>query len=410
MLGEDKLDTAGNVVTAYASNMSYSVAGLLTGMSLGNGVNETYGYSSDRLQLTGQTAVKGASTLMNLTYGYAAAAGDSGATTTAGNSGQLMGIGGTIASAARNQAFTYDNVARLKTASGWSAWSQSYGYDNKNNLTSITGTQPKTISVDSMTNRILNVNSGPSYSYDAAGNVTSDGVHNYQYDAAGRLAKVDAGSGNEASYYYDFQNWRPKKVFNGNTTNYIWDGGRVIAEYGTAPPQGSGGLKYYHQDRLSTRVITGANGAVAGTSDNLSFGESFATSGEVEKHRFTNYEREGETDSDYAVNRQYTQKIGRFTQPDAIQGSIANPQSLNRYAYTGNDPINFTDPLGRERCTASDGKGGWIDIPCPKDDPPIDPNDPVITLHAWADPFSWQWTSIGPFGPGEFVSVSIRIN
>jgi YD repeat-containing protein len=36
MLGEDKLDTAGNVVTAYASNMSYSVAGLLTGMSLGN--------------------------------------------------------------------------------------------------------------------------------------------------------------------------------------------------------------------------------------------------------------------------------------------------------------------------------------------------------------------------------------
>jgi RHS repeat-associated protein len=400
MLGEDKVDTAGNVVTAYASNISYNVPGLLTGVSLGNGVNETYGYSSDRLQLTGQTAVKGASTLMNLTYGYAAAAGDSGATTTAGNSGQLMSIGGTIASAARNQAFTYDNVARLKTASGWSAWSQGYSYDNKNNLTSISGTQPKTISVDGATNRIQNVN-GIGYSYDAAGNVTSDGVHNYQYDAAGRLAKVDAGSANEAAYFYDSQNWRVKKVLSGNTTNYIWEGARVIAEYGTAPPQGSGGLKYYHQDRLSTRTITNATGTVVGTSDTLPYGESFATSGEVEKHRFTNYERDSESNTDYAVNRQYAMGIGRFMRPDPLMGSPGDPQSFNRYAYVRNDPINLLDPLGLECvevCTPTPGGGRTCTWSCN-----ISAGDSSII------PIVSGVSGIGPFGPGELPVVALDV-
>ena len=182
----------------------------------------------------------------------------------------------------------------------------------------------------------------------------------------------------------------------------------MIAEYGTAPPQGSGGLKYYHQDRLSTRAITNATGTVVGTSDNLPFGESFATTGEVEKHRFTNYDRDSESGTDYAVNRQYVNIAGRFMQPDPVRGEVASPQTLNRYSYSTNDPVNLMDPLGLERCTVSDGKGGWIDVPCPKDDPPFDPNEPAeITLRAWAEPFIWAWTSIGPFGPGEFVSVSI---
>ena len=33
-------------------------------------------------------------------------------------------------------------------------------------------------------------------------------------------------------------------------------------------------------------------------------------------------------------------------QVDPIQGTVGNPQSLNRYAYVQNDPINFVDPLG----------------------------------------------------------------
>jgi len=39
--------------------------------------------------------------------------------------------------------------------------------------------------------------------------------------------------------------------------------------------------------------------------------------------------------------------------PDPLRGSILNPQSLNRYAYVGNNPTNFADPLGLIRCPAA---------------------------------------------------------
>src|SRR5262249_6695816 len=144
-------------------------------------------------------------------------------------------------------------------------------------------------------NRIATVN-GVSYSYDAAGNVTSDGLHSYQYDCEGRIAKVDAGTANEADYFYDLNNWRVKKITGAAgaspvTTYYVWDGARVIAEYSTAAPTGNG-VRYYHPDRLSTRMITDPNGNVIGTEDVLPFGEDAgSSSGAAEKHRFANYER-----------------------------------------------------------------------------------------------------------------------
>lgn len=52
-------------------------------------------------------------------------------------------------------------------------------------------------------------------------------------------------------------------------TYCIWEGGQVIAEYSDAPQQGSGGLKYYEADRLSTRLVTGSTGSVLGTQDHL---------------------------------------------------------------------------------------------------------------------------------------------
>ncbi|HEY6248359.1 MAG TPA: RHS repeat-associated core domain-containing protein, partial [Candidatus Angelobacter sp.] len=39
---------------------------------------------------------------------------------------------------------------------------------------------------------------------------------------------------------------------------------------------------------------------------------------------------------------------GRWLSPDPYAGSmdVANPQSLNRYSYAGNNPLNITDPSG----------------------------------------------------------------
>jgi len=65
----------------------------------------------------------------------------------------------------------------------------------------------------------------------------------------------------------------------------------------------------------------------------LPFGEDFGESGTQEKHHFTSYERDGESTTDYAVNRQYSQSIGKFTSVDPQEKSAKRevPQSWNRY-------------------------------------------------------------------------------
>jgi len=353
-IGLDKMNGT-SVESSYLSNVGYNTAGQVTGLTLGNGAVESYGYSQDRLQMTSQTVTKSGQTLMSIGYSYQASAGASGAGTTAGNSGQLMGVTATINGAGRNQAFTYDNVGRLKTASGWnSATNRRFDYDRWGNRVGVWnavsgGIQIQTVTLQQQggapagvpSNRIAQVNS-VSYVYDGVGNVTSDGAHSYQYDAESRMVKVDSGA--TAINTYDAANRRVKKQTATGTTWYVWEGGQVIAEYGAA--QGSGGIRYYHPDRLSTRMITNESGAVAGTQDHLPFGEDAGVVGESEKHRFTNYERDTESGTDYAVNRRYSNVAGRFMRPDPVAGGIGNPQSLNRYAYTQNDPVNFVDPLG----------------------------------------------------------------
>jgi RHS repeat-associated protein len=384
MSGLDKVDTAGSVLASYMSGVNYRVEGMMSGLTLGNGVAESYDYSPDRLQMISQTAMKGASTLLNLTYSYAAAAGASGVSTTAGNSGQLMSITGTVNSQTGNQGFSYDNLGRLATASGWSVWGRRYGYDRFGNRTGMWdavsgGNQLQNVAIAQTgavaNNRIANVN-GVTYTYDASGNVTGDGGHSYSYDGAGRQASVDSGSA--ASSIYDFADRRVKKTAGGVMTHYLYEGSQVIAEYNAASGallseyvyaggrllarEQAGVQRYYLQDRLSTRLVTDAAGLVVGTENHLPFGEEAGVTGEQEKHRFTTYERDSESGTDYAMNRQHQSANGRFMQPDPVQGNLALPQSLNRYAYAGNDPINAVDPSGLDPVVLIDGvdySGGW---------------------------------------------------
>jgi RHS repeat-associated protein len=367
--GIDKL-SGGLFVSSYVSGVVYNTAGQETGLTDGSGVAESYTYSNDRLQLTRQTAVKGATTLMDLNYSYASTTGASGVGATAGDSGQLMAIinnpnaqPSTINGQNRNQAFTYDDVGRLVTATGTgatlAAWQRRFAYDRWGNRTGIWdatvgGNQIQSVVVQQQqgapagvpSNRLTSVtNNGvtSSYLYDAAGNLTSDGAHTYQYDGEGRITTVDNGSA--ASYFYDSANRRVKKVVGSTTTYYIWQGAQVIAEYSNAPAA-TGGTSYYLADRLSTRMTTDTTGAFKATQDHLPFGDDGGTTGTSEKHRFTSYERDGESNTDYAMNRQYGMNNGRFMQPDPIEGSVANPQSLNRYSYAIGDPVNLTDRTG----------------------------------------------------------------
>ena len=45
--------------------------------------------------------------------------------------------------------------------------------------------------------------------------------------------------------------------------------------------------------------------------------------------------------------------INRFLSADTIVPDPTDPQSYNRYSYVRNNPINFTDPTGHDRCGAA---------------------------------------------------------
>jgi len=64
------------------------------------------------------------------------------------------------------------------------------------------------------------------------------------------------------------------------------------------------------------------------------------------RQKFTSQKRDNETGLDYMHARYFASAQGRFTSADSVAGSIANLQSLNRYAYVSNNPLNFNDPTG----------------------------------------------------------------
>ena len=55
----------------------------------------------------------------------------------------------------------------------------------------------------------------------------------------------------------------------------------------------------------------------------------------------------------YYGSRYYDPDLGRFTQPDSITPSLTS-QGLNPYSYVNNNPVNFTDPAGRQGIPTAD--------------------------------------------------------
>src|SRR5260370_1587024 len=105
-----------------------------------------------------------------------------------------------------------------------------------------------------------------------------------------------------------------------------------------------------HEDPVtkSKRVTDSTGGIVSrieldpwGADTNRSSNAAF------QPHKYTSYERDGNA-SDEAMFRRFNRYHSRFDQPDPYGGSydFSDPQSLNRCAYTKNDPVNFTDPSG----------------------------------------------------------------
>ncbi len=71
----------------------------------------------------------------------------------------------------------------------------------------------------------------------------------------------------------------------------------------------------------------------------------------------TSYERDNETDLDFAQARMHNYNHGRFTSPDDFLNDthVSDPQSWNLYVYVRNNPLRLVDPTGEE-IEKKDGK------------------------------------------------------
>lgn len=67
--------------------------------------------------------------------------------------------------------------------------------------------------------------------------------------------------------------------------------------------------------------------------------------------------------------RYYDPTVGRWTQQDALAGAMGSPGTQNRYAYVGNDPINFVDPSGKVLDDIVEGIGAGFEIADIAEDP-----------------------------------------
>ena len=273
---------------------------------------------------------------------------------------------------------SYDALYRLSSAvttgsTNYPKWGLSWTYDRYGNRTAqsiSSGCQApmvcptNSVTIDAGTNRITDA----PYAYDANGNMTNDGANSLTYDAENR-AVTSASGGTTSTYTYDGNSLRVKKqVGSGTVTVYIFSGTKVIAEYAAGASPNSPMKEYiysgpallatisgttttyHHADHLSVRLTTDANGANPSGQGHFPFGEQWYPAGApATKWQFTSYERDGgtgESGNDYAMMRYHVNRLGRFSSPDPLAGTIGEPQSLNRYAYTLNDPANLIDPLG----------------------------------------------------------------
>jgi len=127
------------------------------------------------------------------------------------------------------------------------------------------------------------------------------------------------------------------------STSYIYAGSLIASKSSDTP----GETQYYIQDHLgSNRKII--NGVLEEQSNEFyAFGEDKLISGTSDNdYKYTGKEKDDDTGLYYYGARYYSPSIGRFIQADALRGVLADPLSLNRYAYVRNNPLKFVDPTG----------------------------------------------------------------
>ncbi len=344
--------------------ISYSPNHLVNQVQHGNGILDTQANDPHAIARPAAISAAGTASWSSGSYVYDGA-------------GNVTQIGGST--------FVYDSVSRLTSAAlallpggGGTPAAQGYGFDAFGNLQSVTVTDPHTTPTSSATNRL----NGAGAAYDAAGNLTAWNGATYEYDDFDQLKHYVSGS-QEWLYIYDaddervwsfqpgvpgvslrFDRWTlrdlgAKVLRTYEATGYNWTGSvaedDIYRDGLLLAAEVPGQTRHFHLDHLgSPRLITDQAGAQVAFHAYFPFGEeATAFNQDSERLKFTGHERDLASlagtgdDLDYMHARHCSPLTGRFLSVDPVGGTPGRPQSWNRYAYVGDNPMNDTDPTGR---------------------------------------------------------------
>jgi RHS repeat-associated protein len=349
-----RLTTLANNATAFGSAgtllgnpnpVHYNAAGSILSASLGNGVNETRTYDG-RLRLTGITDGSVYTLTIPTSGGYAP------------DSNLLVAND----SVNGNWTYAYDAFNRLSSANA-TGQAYTYAYDRFGNRWQQNGPHSSYPGFDA-NNRMV---PGLGVTYDAAGNVTNDGSLGYTYDAESRI--VTAGS--SASYLYDADGRRVRKVISGVTVDFLYDtAGHEISQVSSTGTWTRGEIyttgrhlitlnnntTYYdHADWVGTeRARSTSAGTPYETCTSLPFGDWLTCTGSTDPSpmHFAGKERDSESGLDDFGARYFSSQYGRWMSPDRMNVTderLTNPSNtLNKYIYGANNPFRFVDQDGRD--------------------------------------------------------------
>jgi RHS repeat-associated protein len=366
----------------YANAFTYTSAGAVSSMRLGNGKFENTQFNS-RLQpiQIGLGSSATSQNLLKLNFDYGVADNNGNVKSQTITTPTVGNIAGFVAM----QNYTYDSLNRLKSAvenvSGQanSNWNQVFKYDRYGNREFDTNTNNTTNMLSGCPVNVCNPTASPANNklvgtnYDVVGNTKVDANGQvFTYDAENKQTKVVNAQGVMlGEYFYDGDGKRIKKYVpsTSETTIFVYDaGGKMVAEYSTVTAlQSEAKISYLTNDHLgSPRITTDSLGKVISKRDFMPFGEEIPRAGngsDSVRQKFTGYERDAETSLDYAKARMFGSGLGRFTSPDPYNiifesqiekdkaqekliAYLKQPQQWNRYVYVVNNPLNYTDPTG----------------------------------------------------------------